>query len=305
MNREPFPISRRHWLFGTLAIGVLGSSARADDPRVAAIRARGRKAEMQGFDESETTHYVGIGDASKAFRTEALAICEAVAVDYFKLFKDKGFELAWPKEKMAVVILLGPKSYAMFEGGFIDDAVGGHFDGEENRLVMFNFLGPGANPKTPIPEQVNTFVLVHETIHQLTFNTGLLDLKAEIPKCISEGLATYGETWGPRHRGKIGEKNARRLLGLTNATKEGVPWIPLARLLAEDNLLEEKKTQQIAYAESWLLVNKLLRDPARLPKFRDYLAALRSRPEPGRRVEIAREHLGDLEKLDREIHSGR
>jgi hypothetical protein len=305
MNREPFPISRRHWLFGTLAVGVLGSSSRADDPRVAAIRARGRKAEMQGFDETETTHFVGVGDASKKFREDALTICEAVAADYFKLFKDKGFELAWPKEKMAVVILLGPKSYAMFEGVFIDEAIGGHFDGEQNRLVMFDFRGPGANPKAAIAEQDSTLVLVHETIHLLTFNTGLLDLKAEIPKCISEGLATYGETWGPRRRGKIGEKNARRLLGLTNATREGVPWIPLAKLLADDKLLDDKKTEQIAYAESWLLVNKLLRDREMLPRFRDYLAALRSKPEPGRRVEIAREHLGDLEKLDREIHSGR
>ncbi len=311
MTREPAGISRRHWLMGTLAFGALGAGPPLDDPRIAEIRARARKAEMQGFDESESTHFIGIGDTSKKFREEALEICEAVAADYFKLFADKGFKIAWPSEKLVVVILLGPKSYAMFEGGFIDEAVGGHFDLDRNRLVMFNFKGPGANPKAPVPEVDNTLALVHETIHQLTFNTGLLDLKADTPRCISEGLATFGETWSPRRKHKIGEKNNRRLLGLNLANREGVEWIPLARLLADDKPFDEAKTQQealtqqIAYAESWLLVNKLLRDPKILANFRDYLAALREKPDRARRVEIATEHLGDLDKLDREIHSGR
>ena len=59
-------------------------------------------------------------------------------------------------------MLMGPKSYAEFEGGFVDEAVGGHFDLEENWLVMFDSRGPGANPKAPIPEQDNTLALVHE-----------------------------------------------------------------------------------------------------------------------------------------------
>ena len=305
MNREPYSIRRRDWLLGTLAIGALGHSARADDARLADVRSRARKAEMQGFDESESAHFVAIGDASKRFRAEALAICESVAIDYFKLFTDKGFKLAWPKEKMVVVVLLGPKSYAMFEGGFIDEAVGGHFDLNANRLVMFDFRGPGSNPKAPVPEVDNTLALVHETIHQLTFNTGILDLKADTPRCVSEGLATYGETWSPKKKHKIGERNARRLLGLSLASREGVEWIPIATLLGNDKLLDDAKTQQIAYAESWLLVSKLLRDRDELPKFRDLLAALRGQPDPSRRMELATEHLGDLGKLDREIRTGR
>ncbi len=41
--------------------------------------------------------------------------------------------------------------------------------------------------------RVNTFTLVHEAIHQLTYNTGLLDRQADVPVAISEGLATFGE----------------------------------------------------------------------------------------------------------------
>ena len=35
--------------------------------------------------------------------------------------------------------------------------------------------------------------LSHEATHQLTFNTGLLNRKGDVPMCIAEGLAVYGE----------------------------------------------------------------------------------------------------------------
>ncbi len=301
MNRDPGRISRRSWLLGSVAGLGLGARVALGDEAIDAIKAQARKAGMEPFDESETEHYHGVGDASKRFRDDALSICEAVAIDYRKHFEAKGFELTWPKDKLRVVILLGPKSYAMFEGGFVDEAIGGHFDLDRNRLVMFDFRGTGANPKAPVAEIDNTLALVHEAIHQLTYNTGVLDLKADVPLCVTEGLATYGETWGPRHRGEIGVINSRRRLGLELARRAGIKWIPLATLLADDKLVNDEKTQQIAYAESWMFVYKMLRDRSKLPRFRNYLAALRERPDPAKRIEIAREHLGDLDKLDKEI----
>jgi hypothetical protein len=257
---------------------------------------------MEGFDESETTNFVGIGDAPEEFRTKALEICETVAAEYRKHFTDKGFELSRPKEKLTVVILMGPKSYAMFEGGFIDEALG-HFDLNENRLVIFDFTGPGSNRTDAARELDNTLQLVHETIHQLTFNTGLLDLKTDIPLCVTEGLATYGETWRPRRNGQIGSRNVRRLLGLS--ASPGVKWIPLTTLLADDKRFEDQKTVQIAYAESWMFVYKMLKEPARTTKFRAYLSALREKPDPAKRLEIATTHLGDLVKLDKDIQTVR
>ena len=153
MIHEPRSISRRSWLLGTLAVSALGAAPGEGNPQLEAIRERGRKARMEGFDESESAHYLGIGDAPKRFREAALEICEAVAADYRKHFTEKGFELTTPPGKLTVVILLGPKSYAMFEGGFVDDAIGGHFDLDENRLVMFDFRGPGANPRHRSPSR--------------------------------------------------------------------------------------------------------------------------------------------------------
>ena len=305
MIPESRPITRRSWLFGALAASALGPAPLQGDARLEAIKAQGRKAGMEGFDESESAHYRAIGDAPKQFREEALGICEAVATDYRKHFTNKGFELDWSKEKLTIVTLMGPKSYAMFEGAVLPEGGGGHFDLDENRLVIFDFRGPGSNPKAPIAEQNNTLALVHETVHQLTFNTGVLDLKADVPLCVTEGLATYAETWRPRHRGEIGSKNQRRLLGLNEAAKMGQKWIPLATLLADDKLIDDRETEQIAYAECWMFAYKMLREPARAAKFRAYLAALRERPDPKKRIEIATAHLGDLDKLDRDIQTVR
>jgi hypothetical protein len=302
MNLGPSSMSRRAWLLGSLALSALGAAPLQGNPRLDAIRARGRKTGMEGFDESETTNYVGIGDAPTQFRDDALGICEAVAAEYRKHFTDKGFELSWPKEKLTVVILMGPKSYAMFEGGFIDEALG-HFDLNENRLVIFDFRGPGSNRTDAVREQDNTLQLVHETVHQLTFNTGLLDLKADIPLCVTEGLATYGETWRPLRKGQIGSRNVRRVLGLS--ASPGVKWIPLTTLLADDKLFDDQKTVQIAYAESWMFVYKMLKEPARTAKLRAYLSALREKPDPTKRLEIATTHLGDLNKLDKDIRTVR
>jgi hypothetical protein len=305
MTREPFPVSRRSWLLGTLGGLALNSNWARGDDAIEAIKAQARAAGMEPFDESESANYRGIGDAPKRFREEALEVCEAVAADYRKHFTDKGFDLDQPRDKLTVVILRGPKSYAAFERQVLGDSIGGHFDLKENRLVMFDFRGPGANPKAPVPELDNTLALVHETIHQLTYNTGVLDLKADAPLCVIEGLATYGETWRPKHKGEIGAINVRRRAGLELGRRQGVKWIPLETLLAEDKLLEDEKTIQVAYAESWMLVYKMMRDQAWRSKFRAYLQALREKPDPARRMALAKDHLGDLARLDRDLRTGR
>jgi hypothetical protein len=266
---------------------------------VEAVKARGRAAGLPEFEVAESLHFRAVGDAPEKHRQDALSVCEAVASEYFKHFTARKFEIAWPRDRMTLVVLASSKSYAAFEGGIAEEAVGGHFDLEKNRLVTFDFRR-GARDLASVPEQDNTLALVHELFHLLTFNTGVLSLTGDVPLCISEGLATYGETWRPRHRGEVGATNERRLLELRGSLTKGPGWIPLERLFTTDAVFEDEATQHQAYPQAWKLVHKLMRDPARLPRFRDYLAALREKPEPGKRLEIAEKHLGEFEKLDRE-----
>ena len=57
----------------------------------------------------------------------------------------------------------------------------------------------------------------------------------------------------------------------------------------------------LAYAESWLLVYHLMKEPDLLPKFRDYLKAIRPRRDPKNRLDDARAYLGDLDQLDKDL----
>ena len=299
-------MTRRDWLqtMGTVALLGRTSLGKAPADVVERIREKARVAQMQPFDTSESAHFVAVGDATDRYRVDALALCEAFADDYFSHFRDKGFAIEWPKEKLPVVVLGGPTSYAAFEKGFADEAIGGHFDLEANWLVTFDFrplLGAPRNSSGADPSIDNTLTLVHETFHQLSFNTGMLDRKADVPLCLVEGLATYAETWGPKHRSPIGAINFRRRRGLDLAQKAGGRWIPVKRLLADDLPMDEEKTQQVAYAVSSMLIHKLLKDPVRLPQFRDYLKAVQTANNPAQRIPLAEAHFGDLDKLDREI----
>ena len=307
MTPDERSITRRSWLAGSaLILAGVPASARAEDP-LGAIRAKGRKAGMDPFEVFESKSFLAIGDSTPRYSREALDVCEAVATDYRKQFKDKGFELDWPRDRMTVVVLAGPQSYAAFEGGFLDEAIGGHYDLGDNRLVTFDFRkrDPKAKVGALVPEEDNTLALVHETIHLLTFNTGLLDRKTDVPLVVSEGLATYGETWRPGRRGAIGGNNLRRLQGFRDAQKAGGSWIPFEQLLADDKIINDPKTQQVGYFGAWRFVHKMMSSLGRAAKFRAYLKALPAANDPARRAEVASVHLGDLDKLDKELRPSR
>ena len=308
-------IGRRTWLAG-LALGALGwraARARADaDDAAERIRARGRESRMDPFEEAESAHFRAVGDAPARFRKEALDLAEAFAADYFAHFRGKGFALEWPAGKLPVVVLASAKSYVAFEKGDVDEAVGGHFDLDANWLVTYDAraaagAGVARAADAGDPRLDNTLTLVHETFHQLSYNTGLLDRRADVPLCLVEGLATYAETWRPGRRpgGTIGAVNARRRQALAQAGRGGTGWIPLKAMLADDALVDAQATAQVAYAEGWLLAHKLLKDPARLVQLRDYL---KEAPPAGdaavaKRVERAAARFGDLDRLDRDIRT--
>jgi hypothetical protein len=152
-------------------------------------------------------------------------------------------------------------------------------------------------------ERANTLALVHETTHQLTFNTGVLERGSDVPRCISEGLATYAETRRPdASKGRIGDVNEDRLKVLVDASQSGQEWPPLVQLLCEDKLFEDGQTEQLAYAKSWLFTHAFLNSAqGRLRAFRDYLDVLRRRTDANNRFGDATDILGDLDKIDADL----
>jgi hypothetical protein len=246
-------------------------------------------------------NYLVLGDAPLPFLTKALEICEGVEKDYLNHFgKTKRFTVSPPSRRLAIVVLSGPKAYGAYLGIKPDEAVGGEYDLSTNHLVIFD--NRGREQVSGDEARANTMALVHEATHQLTYNTGLLERGTDIPKCINEGLAVYAEVRRPdEKKGKIGDRNDPRLNVLLDAANKQEPWFAVSRLITDDSLFDKPETEQLAYAQSWLLVHALMNSQTRREQFKKYLAALRGRREASQRLKDAAAAFGDLDRLDQEL----
>jgi Protein of unknown function (DUF1570) len=303
---------RQSWLGGALlalsaglAAAPLASSMPSDvadvseAEEIALVQANAKKAGLEPFSHSRTEHFVGLGDADARFRNDALKICESLQSDFLRYFRKKGFKLTLPKKRMTVITLNGAESYQAYTGEKPGSSGKGHYDLDTNRLVMFDFRPNGGGPGIVAnPVLVNRLALVHETTHLLCFNTGLLSRKADVPLWVSEGLATHVELWQIKQT-PIGEPNRPWISFLNKARNSGTPWIPIADLAASDKSFDDK-TAELSYAESWLLVHYLMKEP-QLAKFRTYLAGLQTDKAATKRLEYAEKHLGSLQNLDHEL----
>lgn len=303
--------SRRDWLAGLIVLGTVAigadapaKKAKAQEPKVPtadldAIRKRAEGVGLKKVEVSESAHYFAVGDALNGFRKEALQLCEEIASSFLTHFRAKGFTLEFPPDKMAVVTLKDKESYTLFKGEEVDPNEGGHFEVSEGRLVIFDFRGGDNAAQVFAPQRLNTFSLVHEAIHQLTFATGLLARAGDVPVAVSEGFATQGELWRKADR-VMGRVNVPRLRVLA-ATTQGAGWIGVRDLLTNDDLFFDDQTSQVAYGESWLFIHEMLRTKASLAKLTSYLSLIKTRRDPGHRVEDAEEAFGKLEVLDRDL----
>lgn len=300
-------LNRRDWLAATIA-GAFTLRARADvegrgeegtpEARlIAELRDQVRKLGLADFEVGRTEHYLGIGNAPETFREAALEICEGLVKDFLQHFTGKGFDLKHPRSRLVVVILANPTDFARFLEIESVGPVRGIYDLDANHLVICD----NREPNHPLAERANTVALCHEATHQLSFNTGLLDRLGDVPLCISEGLAMYGEVRRPRGQTRIGALNRERLAVLAESARQGQRLFPMSDLITQDDLLVATETRQLANAQSWLLTYQILRDPEILPRFRRYLDAIRGRRSDEHRLQDAREHLGDLDRLDQTL----
>lgn len=273
--------------------GARAPAGEADE--IAQVEKKSQEAGLGPLRTARSEHFLSLGDAPASFQRDALSRCQELGQAFLVHFRGRGFTVEYPARRLTIIMLKDEASYAALLGEAPGKDVGGHYDLETNRLVIFDF-----RPRQPglaiQAERVNLFTLVHETAHQLSFNTGMFDRKGTLPLCILEGLAIYVEMWRPGVKNSIGGINRPRL----QAMRDVADWIPIADLLA-DGWAFAPETEQLAYAESWLLMHHFLRSSARQPRLRDYLTQAQGVKKPGDRARIAEKTLGPLAKVDREI----
>ena len=285
-----------------------GTPALPPDAELAVVRDRLDRAKIGPLNTVDSAHYVTIGDAPKAFITAILADCELLAADYQRYFDSLGFHVRLPDRPLIVVMFRDDRSFGKFFGlpPLLDAAAKGRpiqpagiYDKSSNVLHVFDWRNVPIEPRA---SHRNIETLAHEGTHQLSFNTGLLNRAGDTPLCIVEGVGTHGETRKTTGPSDFGRLNLRRMDDLARIQRR-VPWIPVRELITNDAILRAGKSARImlGYAQSWLLVHYLIKEPAALPLFRQYMQAIAPRVKPDRRIEDAQAHLGDLDQLDQEL----
>jgi hypothetical protein len=309
---RPAVIDRRAFLAAVAAGCCAGLSTRGDEPPAVAelpddesaqarVLARAQKSALEPFRTSRSASYLGLGDAPDAFRQIVLRTCEDVALDYLDYYQAQGFAIHRPEKRMVVVTLADRRSFLAFLGTEIGPNVAGVYSRSSNMLVVYDHRVATDRAAGTRPRFANQLTMAHEATHQLSFNTGLLTRQGDVPTCIYEGLATFGEIRKTSGRTAPGAVNQERLRNLAYGQRRGQPWITVSDLLTDDTHLSERKSDDLGnfgYAESWLLVHFLIKEPGRLPAFRDYLTAISGRTDAKLRLDDARAHLGDLDSLD-------
>jgi hypothetical protein len=311
-------IARRSFLTSSLA-ALVGAPSRAGEPDQSrtdedqerrAIRVIAAKSGLPSFDSTRSRHYLGIGDASDSFRTLTLGDCEAVAADFLDFYQSQGFKVAMPAGRLTVVILADERSLDAFNGHGHQQkgptkangalVVPGHYEPHTNRVVVHD-MHSAASRRTGL---ANLRLLSHEATHQLTFNTGLLNRRGDVPRSLSEGLAQFGEIRKPTGRSAPGQLHLRNLNILATVRRMETPWYPVAQLLADVRLFvlaSFARLKDLAYAQSWLLIDYLMKDRSRLEGFRAYLDVIRPRINSEHRLDDAEKYLGDLDRLNQEL----
>lgn len=272
-----------------------------DEAEIARVRAKAKDAGLGAFGVSRNDQYLAIGDAPEKFRKLSLEYLLGLARDYFKHFKEKGFDVKPGASRMTLVILSDRRSCCAYLNEPLDEDVRGTYDLKTNDLIFFDNRADGPNP---FAAKDNTLVLFHEATHQLAFNTGLMRREGDIPRAIAEGMAEYAEVRGLGGKPGIGARNEPRLRSFRPPQpREALNLPSIGSMITNDGRLLDPETRQLGYSEAWLLVHYLMKTDELLPKFRAYLKAIRDRDDAGHRPEDWEAHFGDPKAMDRGLAS--
>ncbi len=175
--------------------------------------------------------------------------------------------------------------YARTDGLRAGDQVLGYYFPKSNRVALYDVA---AGKTTSADWRQNAATLVHETAHQVAFNTGVHNRFAVTPRWLAEGLGTMFEArgvWDPESYPKQSDRvNRLRLTEFrTYAAPRHKPGT-VQELIAGDKPFE--RDVSAAYAESWALTFYLaetqpghyadyLRKAAAAPIFAPYTAPQR------------------------------
>lgn len=252
-----------------------------------------------GFQVHQTAHYVICHNTTDEYVEWVGSLFEQAYTGFYAYWKNKGRKLPDAEFPLVAIVFADQRSFAEYarpEIGELVDSVIGYYKLQTNCMITY-FLNNNER---------RVATLVHEAVHQLSYNSGLQTRMADNPYWVSEGLSTYFETpdssaKGWRNIGGVNQVNLNRFQAYLHQR----PVDSLTSLIRDDQRFRNPSEATSAYAEAWALNYFLLRT-----KQKEYVAYLQTlasgplmrEPDPRARVQAFQDAMKvDLETLDRQF----
>lgn len=225
-----------------------------------------------GFEIHQTDHYVICSNSAEEYSEVVGKLLEKVFDQYFEFMNEQEIVVHPPAGKLPVIILQSEVEFKEFaaaqhpETSFEDTP--GYYSMRENQILLMDLIrdrslrSSTAIRKRLADQPLQVATMVHEAIHQLSFNTGLQIRMADNPVWLSEGLALYFEPIAPRSSNlwtRPGLVSGRHLPVFVRHSESGMTEIPFRDLLSVDKAFLTADSVATAYAESWGLTSYLFR----------------------------------------------
>lgn len=238
-----------------------------------------------GFEVTESEHFLICSDCSEDYNEFCGKLLDKVFEEYFELMEDLQVGVKRPAVLLPVLIFSNAgrfQSYAEAlhpEVSFADTP--GFYTVRDNQILLQDFTrevdlrGQAAIRGKLAKQPLQVATMVHETVHQLAFNSGLQVRFADNPVWFSEGLALFFEQTSVRSGllwTRPGLVNERHHPTFAMLTQSGRLPIGLQQLSEDDTVFSAGETAAAAYAQSWAIMTWLIRREQQA--FRDYVSNL-------------------------------
>jgi Protein of unknown function (DUF1570) len=277
----------------------------------------------------DSRHFMALSNAGDDFSEDRLYNCETIYALFFEHFRQKGFAVREPREKLMVAVFDTQAGFEAYLGNKQSYALRGAYHQASNRLVVYDYgqnraflsekqladrqarqapnnlareraVGSVNRAAANYRSDANIETIMHEVAHQLSFNCGLLRREGDVPVWLAEGLACYCESTQNGAWQGIGEPNFSRAAALGRALRGPPGLLPLRSLIENDDWYRKAPSVDqvvLGYAQSWALFSMLMEQ--RPKTLRKYLALIESRRTPDHRLTDFAEVFGtDFDKLE-------
>jgi hypothetical protein len=245
----------------------------------------------RGFTAHRTAHYVLCSNAEQAYVEWVGSLFERLQRAFLQTWKQAGWELSEPGHPLPAIVFRTQEEYAEFatrDAGPEMAKTAGYYSIRTNRIVLYDLAraggGPAGSTRVDVERRVaaapaNVATIVHEATHQIAFNCGMHTRYADTPMWLAEGIAMYCETPDLRSGAgwrTIGRPNLHRLRQFRDYLAQRRRGDSLSTLIRDETRFRDPDTMSDAYAESWALVDFLMRQ--RRDDFIAYLKQVAAKP---------------------------